>query len=863
MTQPHQPDPDTTGAYAPPAAAARFEPGAVLAGRYRMVAPLGRGGMGEVWRADDLALGQPVALKFLPEPLAGDPDRLQRLRKEVALARRVSHPNCCRVYDLAGDGGRPFLTMEFVDGEDLAGLLRRVGRLPEEKAVEAARQLCAALAAVHAQGVLHRDLKPANVMLDGRGKVRLADFGLAAAAAEAGEDRPGTPAYMAPEQLTGQPASERSDLYALGLVLYELFTGRRAFEGAGRDAPPSRPSRHVSGLAPAVERTILRCLEKDPAARPASAYEVLAGLPGGDPLAAALAAGETPSPRLVADAGGEGTIRPGVGLALVGVVLGGLALVALLADRVMLFRKVPLPEPPEALARGARQILERCGHTDPPADAAYYFRVDAEYFRHVLSEAPSPGRWDGLAAVRPAPVYFFYRQSPRPMASTDIASRKWVGLLASDDSPPPGVPGMAGVHLDPDGRLRRLYVLPPRHSDARPTPAEPDWRGWFDPQTVGFDLARDLEPAAPRWAPPGACDRQAAWAGTLPGRPDVPVRVEAAAYRGRPVYFEVIPRWRDAGAREGGDPIIFGPPVLGPVLLAGVALLAARNLRRGRGDVRGAVRLGAAILAVIVGGWLVSGYHLASYDRAQLIVAAGAGGLLAAVYGLGYLAMEPAVRRRWPWRLTAWNRLLAGRLRDPMVGRDLLIGLAVGAGRLVVLRAQWLSAAWAGVPPAPLSGTGPNPLEFPGPPTPLGTLVSFLVVPVIIPVLYLLLSFLFFLVLRREWAAWGAVWLWFVAAFAAPLLGPSPAENVVAVFWTGLYVGLSVFALARFGLLAMAASLLCSEMLSLVPLTADLSAWYAYQGVVAALLVAGLAGYAFLTATGGRRLSREGFFGDD
>src|SRR5262245_14059846 len=256
--------------------------------------------MGEVFRADDLVLGQPVALKFLPDQLVGDADRLARFRKEVATARRVSHPNCCRVYDLADHAGPPFLSMEYIDEENLDALLRRVGRLPEEKAVEVARQLCQALAAVHEQGLLHRDLKPANVMLDGRGKVRLTDFGLAAAAEElsATELRSGTPQYMAPEQLAGKEVTARSDLFALGLVLYELFTGRKAFPAASRDelarlhesGPPSKPSSHVSGLNPAVEQAILRCLAKDPKDRPRSAAEVLAALPG-DALAAAVAAG--------------------------------------------------------------------------------------------------------------------------------------------------------------------------------------------------------------------------------------------------------------------------------------------------------------------------------------------------------------------------------------------------------------------------------------------------------------------------------------------------------------------------------------------------------------------------------------------
>jgi hypothetical protein len=275
------------------------------------------------------------------------------------------------------------------------------------------------------------------------------------------------------------------------------------------------------------------------------------------------------------------------------------------------------------------------------------------------------------------------------------------------------------------------------------------------------------------------------------------------------------------------------------------------------------VRLGLAILAVTAGAWLVGGHHTASREVSQLAAVLGVGGLPALVYGLSYLAMEPAVRRRWPWRITAWNRLLDGRLRDPMVGRDLLIGLALGAAVLLVLRAGWLTAAWAGVPPIPLTGTGPSALQIPGPPTPLYVLLSFLTVPIITPVLYLVLSFVLFLVLRREWLAWGAVWLLFVALFTAPLLGPSPAGNALTVFWYGLRVGLQVFALARFGLLAFAGLLNCIELLSLVPLTTDLSAWYAYQGVVMALIIVGLAVYAFFTATRGQRLFGEGFFGDE
>src|SRR5262249_5276951 len=285
------PDRDDPGTYHPasaaPPAVERFAPGALLAGRYRIVAALGQGGMGEVYRADDLTLGQAVALKFLPADLARDPDRLARFRAEVRTARQVSHPHVCRVYDIGEVDGQPVLTMEYVDAEALAALLRRIGRLPEEKGVELARQLCQGLAAAHERGVIHRDLKPANVMIDGRGRVRLTDFGLAAAAGAVDDVRAGTPAYQAPEQLAGREVTARSDLFALGLVLYEIFTGRRAYPAAKlaelrrlhAEGTPSRPSGHVSNLNPVVERVILRCLEREPADRPRSAYEVLAALP--------------------------------------------------------------------------------------------------------------------------------------------------------------------------------------------------------------------------------------------------------------------------------------------------------------------------------------------------------------------------------------------------------------------------------------------------------------------------------------------------------------------------------------------------------------------------------------------------------
>ena len=217
--------------------AGRFMAGTVATGRYRIIELLGRGGMGEVYRADDITLNQSVALKFLPALFGQDQTWLERFYNEVRLARQVTHPNVCRVFDIGQFQGEHFISMEYIDGENLASLLppHRPPR-PTTKSLQIARQLCPGLAAAHDRGVLHRDLKPANVMIDGRGSVRITDFGLAAPAdqfrKEAGSGtRAGTPAYMSPEQLAGKPATLRSDVYSLGLVLYEIFTGKRAFHG--------------------------------------------------------------------------------------------------------------------------------------------------------------------------------------------------------------------------------------------------------------------------------------------------------------------------------------------------------------------------------------------------------------------------------------------------------------------------------------------------------------------------------------------------------------------------------------------------------------------------------------------------------
>jgi predicted Ser/Thr protein kinase len=422
---------------APRARENRFTPGAMLADRFRIVALLGKGGMGEVYRAEDVKLGQQVALKFLP---AADAAKLERLYREVRLGRQVSHPNVCRLYDVMEWEGHHFLSMEYIDGEDLASLLRRIGKLPPDKALDIARDLCAGLAAAHALGIIHRDLKPANVMIDGRGTARITDFGLAGLVDDPRHGEiSGTPAYMAPEQLSGGEVTARTDLYALGLILSEIFTGKRA--------PSSQDA-----MDPAIQRVVVRCLEQRPESRPQSIHSVIAALPGGDPLQAAVDAGETPSPEMVAAAGQTGELAPPRAWALLMAAVLLILLSAALSQRTMLYGRVSFPKKPDVLAEHAREILAQAGYTKTPVGVAYTFGWNNDFFERGPKGAD-------LNHVIPSPVVFYYRESPRELLALGRERR----VTAID--PPLTMSHMANVEIDASGRLIRFVVVPPQVED--------------------------------------------------------------------------------------------------------------------------------------------------------------------------------------------------------------------------------------------------------------------------------------------------------------------------------------------------------------------------------------------------------------
>ncbi|PYQ02213.1 MAG: hypothetical protein DMF82_16700 [Acidobacteria bacterium] len=281
--------------------------GSLVGGRYEILSPLGRGGMGAVYRAHDRVLDETVALKVLRGDVASGPEMQRRFRSEIKLARRVAHPSVCRIYEYGEDGPRQYISMELVEGTNLKEVLKARGALPAEQAYELAAQVADGLEAIHRVGIVHRDLKTLNVMIDAHGAAKVMDFGIAKRVAGEGTPAPsgsyvvGSPEYMSPEQARGQPVDFRSDIYALGIIVFELFTGRVPFRGETPvatllmhlETPPPLEGPAAAAIPASLRPVLRKALAKDPADRYAGAREMadaLRAARGAPPGATALPA---------------------------------------------------------------------------------------------------------------------------------------------------------------------------------------------------------------------------------------------------------------------------------------------------------------------------------------------------------------------------------------------------------------------------------------------------------------------------------------------------------------------------------------------------------------------------------------------
>ncbi|MEM9461971.1 MAG: serine/threonine-protein kinase [Myxococcota bacterium] len=793
----------------------RPEIGKVFAGRYRIEQRLGAGGMGEVFRAHDLVLAEDIALKLLPRELVTRPGYHERFIQEVRLARQVSHPCVCRVHDIGEVDGQPFISMEYVDGEDMAALLRRIGRLGSEKALELSHQLCAGLSALHEQGIVHRDLKPSNIMVDGDGRIRLADFGLASVADELREHeiRDGTPAYQAPEQRAGREATTRSDVYALGLVMRQMFLGGGPLATERSGSKTSAEAR----LDPGIGEVIARCLEAEPVERPESAAAVSAALPGGDPLVAALAAGRRPSPDAVANArtvGGLSIVRAQVLFVLT--LVGLIALAVLHSKRSVLGMSSELLSPP-VLEHRVLEVLETLAEEDRGVRTSILSYDDA-----VLDDLDGHGIRSTEVLADYSAFRFQYRRFGG-LAALPLAAEEF----------PLAAPGDLRVVLDGRGRLLELSRVPAAEppDPATELPTEPaEWsefhrQAQLDPST--------LVATEPSRVPPIYADEVRAWSGRYG---ETELRIHAAARLGVPVWFSVERVQSPTEVVEemtGIKAIAILVVMLTGLVLASVIVRDALSALRGReGDVRGARIVALLTFFIAFADWVLS-ISLLSTMLFVFWIPFMAG--LAMMSWLAYLVLEPYARTHWPRTLVSWNRLLQGRWLDPMVGRDLLIGAFSGVGYALLSYVSTREITAFELESMLSSGAI------------LGVVLSS--VPLALGLTFLVYIALLGLhrVFRVRVVAVGI----FVGSVPSLLLILDRPSSFVIM---GLVVGAgAALIMLRYGMLAMAFSMFVGLMCASLPVSFGFGAWWTSAGLLTTLLIATMAvGGGWLASSPGR-----------
>jgi serine/threonine-protein kinase len=813
--------------------------GTMIGDRYRVIAPLGRGGMGVVYRAEDLKLSQDVALKFLNPTLARNPVWVARLREEVRIARSVTHPSVCRVYDIGETEELHFLTMEFVEGEDLASLLRRLGPLHRDKAFQLGRQICFGLHAAHRAGVVHRDLKPGNILIDRDGGAHITDFGLAYLPGQGrNELRGGTPAYMAPEQLTGAPVTVRADIYALGLVLFELLAGQPAITAESVSQlldPRRRPTPRSIGslvkeLPPGLEAVIERCLSTDPSLRPATALLVAAELPGADVLEAALEGGETPPPDLIAAAKPQSISGPWrTALA---------AMTVVLAAMLVYFKGTSnLPwdhmgsHPPSVLNdRSERLLTSLLGH-DPPPHRAFGF-CDADDLNTLASESfdqPEAVRFD--SSLGP---FFWFRAAPSRLAPLTYDNVVLLGdrTLAND---PPAVPGAQLLAYDRNGLL--IFY---RANPAIGTELHREESAWNARELELLLTAADL-----------TSDPSTAIGSAQVSDISVPVRMGESqqladmrlrASHGRIVAFAVVrPRERielgsstSALRRERLTTITMWLMFLGLMVVA--VPWAWYSYRSGYSDHVSALRLAITIFGISLFVRVLR--FPTGVDFADALVrlavgsfhAAGAGGLLAAFY----LALDRYARKYWPDKLVTWTRLMNLRWRDPAVREHVLAGVGLGVfwGLLVVVERQLVASLGRSVRGHVMPERITERL--------MGMRPLLAGVLDLVPqaVLYGLLFMLVLVVARRLFVsrAWAATLAMLVLVAVLVPRGAHPSTSW-AVWGLG-GAALCVWAMMRFGLLTLVVGLFVAMVLNTTPMTLDWTSWQAEPMLFVLALIA-------------------------
>ncbi len=425
------------------------------------------------------------------------------------------------------------------------------------------------------------------------------------------------------------------------------------------------------------------------------------------------------------------------------------------------------------------------------------------------------------------------------------------GIVNLDD-PPPILSGMVAVSLDPQGHLIRLDAVPPQ-KDTRPAGSQPyDWSTLFT--LAGLDMSQ-FHSAEPMWNSLGASDQRAAWTGVWPGSSE-PLRVEAASWRGKPVFFQLISDWTQPDRMPSTDSShSHAPEILLVIflllLLGGAVWLAQRNYANQKSDVQGALRLGLLIFVLQMLVWLTSGHFVPSLGTFGLFVLAASGSVfLGALFCIIYLALEPYVRRHWPHAIISWSRLMAGRIRDPLVGRDVLFGVILGVSWTLIFAVLFL--AQERIKATPQFGStdvlmGARHL--------IGACFQQVTQSIQATLEFFFLMFVFRVIFRKPWLAA----LVFVAFWTGIKAYGNHHLFLIIPAYAAVY-GIAAFMILRFGFIALAVGIFTVDLLANIPFTTDWSSWWVGGSIAVVVLVAAMAVWGCYTALAGQKLLKEHLF---
>lgn len=542
-------------------------------------------------------------------------------------------------------------------------------------------------------------------------------------------------------------------------------------------------------------------------------------LPSGDPLAAAIAAGETPSPEMVAASGSKEGLRPAIAWGLLAFIIVGLVGLLTIKDRVTLVNRIPFEKPPEALVERSHEIIRKAGFTDKYEDSAHGFMRTVD-----LSNSQT--------------ILFWYRQSPRTLGIFELATGE-----TSRNNPPLQYPGEILVMLDTEGHLVSLCSVPPQKQSNNKAVLAMDWEVFFS--EAGLDMSNWDEVDA-QWNPLFYADTRTAWTGSLPNHHEKSVRIEAAVFQGKPVRFEIIGSWTQVFQEEPAQLQVraiirrIGQGL--PFILAiwGGIFFARKNMRRGRGDRRGATRLAFFILVLPVSAWVL---QLPQVSLTSLLLFP----YVAVLAWIFYMAIEPYVRRQWPQILVSWTRFLSGKWWDPLVARDTLIGFAFGILIYIMFLAPSLlqflgGSSGIGLISRGMSWRSSVLSSCLGARFVLSNLLTDLQIIVAVCLVSVCLLLIMKVILRNQkFAITAFILIWALFAFAQ-----------YGIFAAVLLPIFSIFILMRFGLVALIICSFSPYIFVFSPMTLQTSAWYAPYRYLALAIFATIVLFAFHTSLGGR-----------